>query len=242
MRTHRVFVLEEIIDERLNMQPLSPSDFDALMARGWRLLGFSIVRHNYGIHHEELCRTIPLRIRLDYPPLLSRSQRKLLRRNAHLEVRFGPINITAEKKELFLEHTRRFKASVPNSIFCFLHPNPALPVPGMELCVFDRGKLIACSYMHTGRKAASATYCFFDPNYAHYRLGIFTMLLEIEMARKMGKKFYYHGYCYDVPSPFDYKLNFYQLEQMNWKTGAWTPLERIPKRTAHDLSSPEMNG
>ncbi len=234
MHTHRVF-LEEIIDERLNMQPLSLGDFDALMARGWRLLGFSIVRHNYGINHEELCRTIPLRIRLDYPPLLSSSQRKLLRRNAHLEVRTDAIFITPEKQALFQKHTQRFRTAVPDSIFCFLHPDPTIPVPGMEFSVYEEGRLIACSYMHMGKKSASATYCFFDPDFAHYRLGIFTMLVEMDTARALGKKFYYHGYCYDEPSQFDYKLNFHHLEYMNWKTGLWAPLPRIAKRYPGDL-------
>ncbi len=227
--------MDEIIDERINVQPLSPGDFDALMAKGWRLLGFSIVRHNYGINHEDLCRTIPLRIRLDFSPTLSHSQRKLLRRNAHLKVRFGPIHITEEKHELFQRHTQRFRSSIPDSIFCFLHPNTNLPVPGIELCVYEGDRLFACSYMHLGKKAASATYCFFDPAFAHYRPGIFTMLLEMEWARQSGKKFYYHGYCYDEPSQFDYKLNFHNLEYMNWKTGLWLPLHRIWQRSPNDI-------
>ncbi|MCS7036832.1 MAG: hypothetical protein RMJ33_02865 [Saprospiraceae bacterium] len=234
MRTHRVF-LEGIIDERLNIQPMSLAHFDDLLDKGWRLLGFSMVRHSYGINREELCRTLPLRIRLDYPPLLSRSQRKLLRRNAHLEVRTSAINLTEEKQALFLKHTRRFSAAAPESILSFLHPDPTIPVPGIELCVYDQGRLFACSYMHLGHKAVSATYCFFDPDFGHYRPGYYTMLLEMDLARRLGKKYYYHGYCYDVPSQFDYKLNFYNLERMIWKTGEWVPQPRISKHVLGDL-------
>ncbi len=235
MRTHRVF-LQEIIDERKNLYPLAPRELDELLAKGWRLLGFGIVRHNYGINNDELCLTIPLRIRISDPLMLSRSQRKLLRRNKHLKVRVEPIiQITEEKEKLFFKHTKRFRSSVPTSIFSFLCPDPKIPAPGVELCVYEGDQLIACSYMHLGKKAVSATYCFFDPDFSHYRLGIYTMLLEMDLCHKMNKKFYYHGYCYDEPSQFDYKLGFYGLEYMNWKTECWHPLPRITERRIGDI-------
>ena len=50
---------------------------------------------------------------------------------------------------------------------------------------------------------------------------------EIAKAQELGKKYYYHGYVYDVPSQFDYKLNFNNLEAMDWKTGQWRPQDRL---------------
>ncbi|MCS6928614.1 MAG: hypothetical protein NZM43_03865 [Saprospiraceae bacterium] len=236
MRIHRALV-EDFIEDRIDLYPMPQAYFDRLLEQGWRLLGYSVVRHNYAINGEELCGTIPLRIRLDHPPLLSRSQRKLLRKNAHLKVLTGPIHLTAEKEALFLKHTRRLRASPPESLRSFLHPDPTIPVPGLEMCVYENECLIACSYMHLGQKAVSATYCFFDPDFGHYRLGYYTMLLEMDIARRLGKKFYYHGYCYDVPSQFDYKLNFHNLERMIWKTGAWVPQPRVSTRLRGDSLS-----
>ena len=68
-----------------------------------------------------------------------------------------------------------------------------------------------------------------------YMVQTITMLLELIKAREMGKRFYYHGYCYDVPSQFDYKMNFHNLESMDWKTGIWHPRPRVPVRRWENL-------
>lgn len=238
MQTHRSF-LEDIIDESVELAPLEPAEFDLLLQGGWRLLGYSVIRHNFAVCRGRICQTIPLRIRLDETFTFSKSQRKLLRRNADLEIRFGPVAITPEKEALFIRHTGRFSDRQPLSIYSFLHPNAReIPVPGTEISVYDAGKLIACSYFHLGETAISATYCFFDPAYEQRSLGSYTMLLELQIAREMGKKFYYHGYCYDVPSQFDYKMNFNNLDAMDWKSGAWVPIPRVPVRRWQTLVPP----
>ncbi|MBK8923021.1 MAG: arginine-tRNA-protein transferase [Saprospirales bacterium] len=236
MQTHRSF-LEDIIDESVELLPMAPVDFDALLSKGWRLLGYSLIRHNFAICRGRICRTIPLRIRLDDQPFFSKSQRQLLRRNAGLDVRCAPIVITPEKEALFNRHTRRFSDRQPLSVYSFLHPEANdTPVPGLEFSIYEQSKLIACSYVHLGANAVSATYCFFDPDIAQRSLGSFTMLLELELAQRLGKQYYYHGYCYDVPSQFDYKLNFNHLEAMDWKSGAWAPRPRMPVRPWQGLA------
>ncbi|MBK8554960.1 MAG: hypothetical protein IPL65_03920 [Lewinellaceae bacterium] len=79
--------------------------------------------------------------------------------------------------------------------------------------------MLACSFIHLGQAAVSATYCFFEPERSKESLGSITMLREIEDAMAAGFRYYYHGYCYDVPSQFDYKRNFHGLEYMDWATG-----------------------
>lgn len=230
MQSHRSF-LEDVIDESIPLAPLAPPVFDDLLQRGWRLLGYAIIRHNFAVTQDRLCRTIPLRIRLDVPLRLSKSQRQLLRRNADLDVRVAPIRITRQKEQLFLRHAQRFKDRRPDSIYSFLHLDAhEWPVAGLEFSVFDQGQLIACSFIHLGAQAVSGTYCFFDPDFQHRRLGMFTMLLELQFAQQLGKQLYYHGYYYDVPSEFDYKLNFNNLEAMDWKSGTWQSQERVVTR------------
>jgi len=230
MQTHRSF-LEDIIDESIELQPMEPAEFDQYLVQGWRLLGYSVIRHNFAVNRGRICRTIPLRIRLDAPFTFSKSQRQLLRRNAHLQVQCAPINITPEKETLFRIHTERFQDRHPLSVYSFLHPHSyEMPVTGLEFTVHDGKHLVACSYLHVGEHAVSGTYCFFDPAYNRLSPGAFTMLLEIQLAQQMGKQYYYHGYTYDVPSQFDYKLNFNNLESMDWATGAWGACERVAVR------------
>lgn len=230
MQTHRSF-LEDIIDESIEIQPMEPAEFDQYLSQGWRLLGYSVIRHNFAVNRGRICRTIPLRIRLDEHFTFSKSQRQLLRRNAHLEVRCAPIQITPEKEFLFRVHTERFQDRQPLSVYAFLHSRAyEMPVSGLEFMVYHDSYLVACSYVHLGENAISATYCFFDPSFNRFSPGAFTMLLELQLARQLGKQYYYHGYTYDVPSQFDYKLNFNNLESMDWKSGAWSPCPRLPVR------------
>lgn len=235
MQSHPV-LFEDIIDESVELQPMHPALFDEHLAEGWRLLGYSIIRHNYAACRGRLCYTIPLRIRLE-GLAFSKSQRQLFRRNADLTVRSGRVQLTPEKEDLFRLHTVRFRERQPESLYSFLSPQAgSRPVRGIEFTVYEKDRLVACSYVHVGETAMSGTYCFFDPEASGRRsLGSYTMLLELLKAREMGKLYYYHGYCYDVPSQFDYKLNFHNLESMDWKTGVWKPRSRMPLRCWENL-------
>jgi arginine-tRNA-protein transferase len=60
----------------------------------------------------------------------------------------------------------------------------------------------------------------FEPDAAHRRLGIFTLLKEIEYAIETGKEFYYLGYAYEGRSFYDYKKRFRGSEAFDW-AGNW---------------------
>jgi leucyl-tRNA---protein transferase len=230
-------IFEDVIDERLPMQVLDPLVFDTYMGNGWRLLGYTIIRHNFAVWRSQMCGTIPLRIRLqDFQ--LSRSQRQLLRRNADLEVSYGPIQLTTDHDTLFQIHSEeRFSERRPLLLSTFIGAQAHVePVTGQSFTVrMADGQAAAFSFMHLGEKAVSGTYCFFHPNYSKFSLGTYTLLLEILKSQELGMAYYYPGYCYDVPSQFDYKLNFNALEAYNWKTGDWEPQQRLPVRNWADL-------
>lgn len=232
MDSEAVF-LDDVIDESIEMQTMHPALFDDLMADGWRLLGRAIVRHNFAMSFGQLCRTIPLRVRLDNFRF-SRSQQRLLRRNRHLRVESRPILLTPEKESLFAKHAQhRFLERRPESLISFLSRQAHQePVRGQEYNIYNpEGRLLACSFVHFGEEAVSATYCFFDPEYSALSLGNYTMLLELSDAIAAGKKYYYHGYCYDIPSQFDYKRNFNSLERLDWRSGNWEQSGREPLRS-----------
>lgn len=232
----QALVLEDIIDESIPMQPMHPMVFDDYMAEGWRLLGTAMVRHNYSICRGKFCRTIPLRVRLqEFSP--SKSQRKLLRRNQYLMHEIRPISITPEHERIFTLHSERFSERRPNQIWSFLGANAHRePVHGKQIDIYTPSReLIASSFLHVGHEAVSGTYCFFDPDYSALSLGAYTMLLELVRMKEAGYLFYYHGYTYDVPSQFDYKLNFDHLDSMDWHSGVWHQQPRMAVRRWIDL-------
>jgi len=224
-------ILENVIDERAEMVQLDAVALDRILSEGWRLLGRRFVRHNFSTWHRKLCRTIPLRVRLAQFDL-TKSQRQTLRRNADLQVMSAPARFNAERERLFELHRERFQEKQATTLGSFIHsdfPN-RFPTEGRELAVHLDGELIACSFFHLGEKAVSGTYCVFDPAHSRRSLGTLTMLLELLIAKEMGKEFYYHGYTHDTPSQFDYKMSVKGLEALNWETGEWLPLDRVPVR------------
>ncbi len=212
------------INDEFHAESVSPAQMDGLLAGGWRHFGTHFFRYSFGIYDMEIRNVIPLRIRIaDFS--LSKSQRRVLRRNSDLEVLVRPVEITPEKEELFERHKLRFDHGVPNSIYDFLSREPAcLPCDALEAAVYDRGRLLATSFFDVGERAISGIYAMFEPTESRRSLGIFTMLKEIEFAIENRKEFYYQGYCYEGESYYDYKKGFRGTEIYDWN-GNWESFE-----------------
>ena len=210
-----IFINEEFYTDRV-----APEQLDTLLADGWRHFGTQFFRYSLGVHEAEIRRVIPLRIRLaDFSP--SKSQRRVLRQNADLDVTIRPIEISDEAADLFQRHKLRFKFGVPDSLYDFLSMDPAnVPCEALEVVVHNNGVLVAVSYIDVAARSVSAVYGMFDPDFASRSLGIFTMLKEIEFAMSNGKEFYYQGYSYEGESFYDYKKRFTGTECFDWN-GIW---------------------
>lgn len=208
------------INEEFYTPKVSPQQLDWLLADGWRHFGEHFFRYNIGFHENELRRVLPLRIHLEKFEI-SKSQRRVLRKNQDLQIVFRPIEITPEKEDLFERHRQRFNHAVPDSLYDFLSSEPAdVPCEALEVCVYEKNKLLAASFFDVGASAVSAVYAMFEPSEISRSLGIFTMLLTIDFASKNGKTFYYPGYAYKGNSFYDYKKRFSALEEFDWN-GNW---------------------
>ncbi len=210
----------ELINEEFYAGHVNGRHLDELLAGGWRHFGPQFFRYNYGIHDGELRKVVPLRIRLSRFTL-SKTQRRIHRRNSDLVTTIRPVHIDDETHELFERHKSRFRTGVPDSIYDFIsHCPTSEPTVAMEVDVRRDGKKVAASYFDLGDTAISSVYGLFDPDERSRSLGIFTMLKEIEYAGETGKKFYYHGYAYEGESFYDYKKRFSGLETYSWY-GYW---------------------
>lgn len=213
------FINEEFYTEKVSSQQL-----DALLANGWRHFGEHFFRYNIGFHEHELRLVLPLRVRLA-EFTISKSQRRVLRKNQDLQIVIRSTEITPEKEIMFEKHKRRFNHGIPDSIYDFLSHSPArVPCEALEVCVYERKKLLAASFFDAGAEAVSAVYAMFEPQETTRSLGIFTMLLVIDYAIKNGRKFYYPGYAYAGNSFYDYKKRFSALEFFDWQ-GNWKNFE-----------------
>jgi arginine-tRNA-protein transferase len=208
------------INEEFFSFQASPERMDALWREGWRHFGVHFFRYNLGFYENEIRRVLPLRIRLAGFKF-SKSQRRVFNKNSDLETVVRPAEIDAEKENLFERHKLRFKSGVPDSIYNFLSEAPGVvPCQALEICVFEKGKLVAASFLDVGKESVSSVYGMFEPSEERRSLGILTMLLEIRYALENGKKFYYSGYAYEGSSFYDYKKRFSALESFDWN-GSW---------------------
>jgi len=210
----------QLINEEFFSDAVTPEQLDELLADGWRHFGIHFFRYNLGVYQNEIRHVMPLRVRLADLGL-SKSQRRVLRKNSDLDVKIQPIVLTNETHDLFDRHKQRFKTGVPATINDFLSLDAANePTEGLEITVKRNDVILAASFFDVGRTSVSSVYAIFDPSETSRSLGIFTMLKEIEYAFENGKHYYYPGYAYEGESFYDYKKRFAASEVFDWK-GKW---------------------
>lgn len=213
------------IQENFYVENVSHESFDHLMSFGYRRARNIFYRYTLGEYNSEPVVVVPLRIELA-KFMLSESQKKTLRKNKDLHYTFKPLEITEEIDTLFSEHTNRFKENIPETIEIFVSEY-SNPCETLQCEVRDKDKLVAVSFLDIGKNSISSIYAMFDLEYSKRRLGIYTMLLEIQYAIETGKKYYYPGYAYDISSFYDYKKTFYGMEYLDWSKKEWLPFPRL---------------
>ncbi len=214
--------------EEYYFDSVSGENLDILFEHGFRHFGIHFYRYSHGFLNEAQVTVLPLRIQLSNF-ILSKSQKKILRKNDKFKFIIRDCFINTEKLDLFEKHKMRFKDNIPESIYNFIYPtNPhCVPCEMKEISVYDSERLIAVSFLDIGKISTSSIYGMFHPEYSEFSLGIYTMLLEIQFSLEHNKKLYYPGYAYREPSFYDYKKKFIGLESFYWESYSWLPFQRL---------------
>ncbi len=216
--------MSPLINQAFTCGSVPPDMMDRLWASGWRHFGDSFFRYSLSVDDEAVRTITPLRVDLERFTL-SKSQRRVLRKNDALRCEFLPAALTPDAQAMFQRHKERFKSNVPEELGVFLSPRPAtIPCPCVMLCVYLDTVLVAVSYLDVGATSTSAVYGMFEPEHAWRSLGIYTLLREIEFTQARGCRYYYPGYATLEPSPYDYKKQLHALEALDWADEDWRPL------------------
>lgn len=198
----------------------TPGMMDFLWSKGWRHFGQEFFRYSISFDEDGQRLIQPLRLDLaKFSP--SKSQRRVLRRNADLTVKFVRASLHDEVCDMFQRHKERFVSNVPEQLANFLGEQPGLLIACHECQVRDGERLLAASFMESSTTAGSGVYGIFEPEFTDRSLGIFTMLSEIQWCLDHGLKYYYSGYATREPSHYDYKKRFAGLEIFDWESGTW---------------------
>jgi arginine-tRNA-protein transferase len=149
----------------------------------------------------------------------SRSERRILKRNADLAATERPPEPTAEQFELFhryLEARHEDGGMVQMDERAYAEMVGAA-VAGTRLVEFRRpdGSLAAVTLTDRLRSGLSGVYKFFDPTEDRRSLGTFIILWHIAHARELGLPYVYLGYWIEECRKMTYKRRFHPLEQLD---------------------------
>lgn len=182
-------------------------------------------RRSGRIMYQPACRgcrkCLQLRVPVDsFAP--SKSQRRVWRRNQDLRIAQVTPRPSAEKFELYSRYQRDWHdgtmAGDWDEFAQFLYD---APVPGVELEYrTNDDRLIGVGICDISASSLSSVYFFFDPGESERRLGTFSILWEIDLARRLGVSHYYLGYWVDGCGRMEYKADFHPHEVLN-PNGQW---------------------
>lgn len=215
---------ETEICETFNAENMPLSTWEYLLGLGWRHNGmlFFRVSTDYDENSNKL-NVLPIRYQLNQFDM-SKSQRKIWRKNMDLTYKLVPLNMRDELHFMFEQHKQRFSYNVPDSLFDFMSNVPNAPFPTYQFEVYKKDKLIACTFVDIMHNSLSSTYAMFDLEESKRSLGVFTMLLEMAYGVTYKKAFHYPGYAFLQPSHMDYKKMFAGAQYYDWLTGNWYKL------------------
>lgn len=201
----------------------SPSTHAHLLELGFRRFGQTYFRPVCPSCHE--CR--PLRVLVErFRP--TKSQRRVLRRNADVEVEVGSPALDDERLALFdrFHAERSQKRGWPPHDFdreSFTDSFLRNAVATFELRYRLDGRLVALAYVDQSSWGLSSMYAVHEPAQSRRGLGTFDVLMEIELARRVRAPYLYLGYLVRDCLSMEYKAAFRPFELL--VEGAWEPCE-----------------
>ncbi|MEL6357813.1 MAG: arginine-tRNA-protein transferase, partial [Bacteroidota bacterium] len=161
----------------------------------------------------------------------SKSQRKLLRKNAQLFThRVGFRHITQEKELLYHQYATNFNGRLSPTLRDSLEDYDETPVFNTyETTIRDlqTNALVGASYFDLGSHSAASILGLYAPGFEKYSLGYYTMLLEIQYCLQQGFQYYYPGYVVPGYERFDYKLRIGSCHYYDVRTEDWVPFSEF---------------
>jgi arginine-tRNA-protein transferase len=205
---------------------LSASEISHYLALGWRKFGLYYFRPACPD-----CRACtPLRIPVaEFVP--SRSQRRILKKGAPLVAQFGELRLSDRAFAIYRDHSsRRFgqEADAEEFILNFYLPS----CPSLQTEIYLDGVMAGVGFLDRGDDCLNSVYFCFDPAYADFNVGTFSILKEIEQARTLGLSYYYLGYWVAGCRSLAYKDLFHPRQHFSWQEQCWKPIGPDPEGPA----------
>ena len=188
---------------------LDEAVYGELVRRGWRRFGNYVFRPQCPVCRK--CRSLRIRVD-DFRP--SKSLRRTLNRNSDIRCVSGPPTVTNEHVSLFNSWHRDMTTlrgwpenatSIQDYYESFIGGQFEF---AREFRYFNQERLVGVSLVDVVTTGVSSVYFFHDPAWRPLAPGTFSILNEVEFARRLGLPFVYLGYWIAQNPSMNYKSRF----------------------------------
>ncbi|WP_111977386.1 arginyltransferase [Algibacillus agarilyticus] len=196
----------------------SDVNYEQLMTAGFRRSGSQVYRPYCS--QCSACESIRLPVTQFN---LSKSQKRVLKKNKNLACKLQPNNDNVESYFPLYEqyiNTRHSDGTMyPADKEQYLNFVQAHWLTTAYLEIYDEDQLIAVSVLDVLPHSLSAVYTFFEPDYQSNSIGTLAILKAVEFALALKLDYVYLGYQIDACQKMNYKTNFKPHER--WIQGEW---------------------
>jgi len=205
---------------------MTPEIYSRLCEQGFRRSG----EHIYRPHCQSCRACIPLRVPIKFfQP--DRQQKRCWKQNQDLSVEVVEDIRSGEHYRLYERYiTERHRdgdmyPTTPKQYEGFLYP-PSFSREGSITHYIEfrqRSQLLAVAVTDILTAGVSAVYTFYEPKEEKRSLGVFSVLFQIELARRLGLPHLYLGYWVEASPKMAYKTRYKPHEV--FQQGRWTTVE-----------------
>ncbi|MBT6140456.1 MAG: arginyltransferase [Nitrosomonadales bacterium] len=184
--------------------------YDDLIYKGFRRSG----QYVYKPHCEECQECIPIRLS---PTLfvISRSQKRVIKKHAHITAKILPLQYSEEHYELYINYQNkrhRSKNDHENDMTDYHDFLIKSNVQSKLIEFRDQGKLVMVTIIDEMENGLSAVYTFYDSTNPKNSLGTFSILWLLNYSLNKKVPYLYLGYWIRKSVKMAYKINFKPYE------------------------------
>ncbi len=197
-----------------------------LIRRGWRRFGCYFFHPICAGCNE--CKSL----RIDASRFtLSRSQKRVMKKNRDMSIYIKKPSMTQEHLALYDKYHAwkrekdGWKHTPTNPQLYYENFVDGAHEFGREILYFIDDKLVGVDLIDICEDGISSIYFYYDPDCTKHSLGTYSLLMQLELAKRMGIEWIYLGYWVRGCKAFEYKMNFKPIEVLE----GFPPLEEEPR-------------
>lgn len=165
-------------------------------------------------------------IRFDVNALVpTKTQRRIYRKaEERIDVTFGPVGVSAERVQLYNLHKHGRGLAAGESLASMESYRSFLGescCESFEMRYRVDGELLGIAIVDRAEDALSAVYFYWDPAYRSLSPGVYSILKQAELCRRLGLRHLYLGLYIAACEPMSYKAGFKPHERL--VNGRWQP-------------------